>query len=168
MGRRDDFSEYAAARAPRLRSMAYLLCGNWHTAEDLTQVTLTKLYVAWPRVRRGGTVDAYARQVLVRSFLSERRKLSSTEVPIGTVPDTAGPETSTDDRVALVQALAELPDRQRAVLILRFWEDLDVATTAAALSCSEGTVKSSTSRALAALREVLHRHDLFLPIGEPV
>ncbi len=138
MNRRRDFVADAASRADRLRGTAYLLCGDWHTAEDLTQMTLTKLYVAWPRVRRQETVDPYARQVLVRTFLDEKRRSSSGEIPVATTPDFASAEGGPESRIDLVRALAKLPSRQRAVLILRFFEDLDVTTVAGGSSGAGG------------------------------
>jgi RNA polymerase sigma-70 factor (sigma-E family) len=152
-----DFSAYAAARLGILRRSAYLLCGDWHKAEDLTQTTLVKLYVAWSRVRRAESVDAYARAVLARVFLDDGRRRWRGERPTGDLPDTAVPDPSgaSSQRLDLVRALARLPTRMRAVIVLRCWDDLSIAETARALDCSEGTVKSQTSRGLALLRQLL-------------
>ena len=113
------------------------------------------MYVAWPRlVRRGGEL-AYARKAVVSAFLDSSRKRSSTERPAAEQPDHSSGEdlaTSVTDRAALMAALALLPPRQRACVVLRYFEELDVRETAAALRCSEGNVKSQTSRALASLR----------------
>lgn len=166
MNRDRDFVAYATAGAHRLRRTAYLLCGNWHTAEDLTQVALTKLYVAWPRLERREAIDGYARQVVVRVYLDERRRASSGEVPMAAPPDSAATSPLSDERMDLMTALAQLPERQRAVLVLRFFEDLDVSTVADVLGCSEGTVKSATSRALAALRALLPNADVDLSVEE--
>jgi RNA polymerase sigma-70 factor (sigma-E family) len=152
-----EFSAYAAARLTALRRCAHLLCGNWHQAEDLTQTALVKLYVAWPQVRRAGNLDGYARTVLVRAFLDERRRLWRRERPSEQPPETAGadPSAAAVDRVDLDRALARLPPRQRAAVVLRCWEDLSISEVARVLDCSEGTVKSQTSRGLVTLRGLL-------------
>jgi RNA polymerase sigma-70 factor (sigma-E family) len=151
------FTAYATARAPALRRTAYLLCGDWHLAEDLVQTTLTKLYLAWGRVERRNEIDAYVRRVLARSWIDETRRSSHREVVTATAPEVevAGPDL--DDRVVLLRALDEVPPGQRLVLVLRFWDDLSIAETAAALGCSEGNVKSQAARGLEALRRQLAR-----------
>lgn len=149
------FTEFAAASRSRLRSTAYLLCGDWDRASDHVQEGLIRVYVAWPRLVRHGGELAYARKAVVSAFLDSARKRSSTERPTpehqdrSTGEDVAG---AVADRAALMAALARLPGRQRACVVLRYFEELDVRETAVALSCSEGTVKSQTSRALASLR----------------
>jgi RNA polymerase sigma-70 factor (sigma-E family) len=152
-----DFSAYAAARLGALRRSAYLLCGDWHRAEDFAQTTLVKLYVAWARVRRAESVDAYARATLVRVFLDDGRRRWRGERPTGDLPETPVPDPAgaLTERLDLARALARLPARMRAVIVLRCWDDLSIAETARALDCSEGTVKSQTSRGLAALRHLL-------------
>jgi RNA polymerase sigma-70 factor (sigma-E family) len=151
-----DFCEYFDARVLLLRRTAYLLCGDWHRAEDLVQTTLVKLYVAWPRLSRGSSVDAYARQVLVRTAIDEaRRWFRRSETAVWELPDVAAAQPRSDDVLDVRRALAALPPGQRAVLVLRFWEDLPVEETASLLGCSEGTVKSQTSRGLATLRRLL-------------
>ncbi|MGB0102434.1 MAG: SigE family RNA polymerase sigma factor [Nocardioides sp.] len=149
------FTEFAAASRSRLRSTAYLLCGDWDRASDHVQEGLLRVYVAWPRlVRRGGELS-YARKAVVSAFLDSARKRSSTERPTADPPDRGSGDDlarSVADRAALMAALASLPQRQRACVVLRYFEELDVRETAAALRCSEGTVKSQTSRALASLR----------------
>jgi RNA polymerase sigma-70 factor (sigma-E family) len=149
------FTDFAAATRGRLRSTAYLLCGDWERASDHVQEGLIRVYVAWPRlVRQGGEV-AYARKAVVSAFLDASRKRSSTERPTADHPDRASGEdlaSAVADRAALMTALARLPERQRACVVLRYFEELDVRETAAVLGCSEGTVKSQTSRALASLR----------------
>lgn len=154
MRRDEEFTAYVAARARLLRRSAYLLCGDWHRAEDLTQSALTKVYLAWPKVRRAENVDGYVRTVLVRTYLDEQRRQWRREQPTGEPPEAAGPDPSggRDTRIDLVRALATLPPRQRAAVVLRCWEDLPIAEVARTLDCSEGTVKSQTSRGLAALR----------------
>ncbi|GAB3287697.1 SigE family RNA polymerase sigma factor [Parasphingorhabdus pacifica] len=162
----ESFREFARDRAVVLRRSAFLLCGDWHLAEDLVQNTLVKLYRAWKRVERD-TADAYARKVLLRTWLDERRRpWRRAEERSGVVPETG--DVGADPAVAgqlartrhvLLRALAEVPPRQRAVLVLRYWEDLPTAEVAAALGCSEGTVKSQASRGLRCLRAVLARTD---------
>ncbi len=152
-----EFGEYVDARALLMRRTAYLLCGDWHHAEDLVQTALTKLYVAWPRVRRNGTVDAYARQVLVRTAIDESRRPHRRHEAVSDVlPEVSvAAEGRIEDTVDVRRALAELTPKQRAVVVLRFWEDLPVEETARLLGCSEGTVKSQTAKGLAALRRLL-------------
>ena len=155
--RDEEFTAYVAARAGTLRRSAYLLCGDWHRAEDLTQTALTKAYLAWGKVSRADNVDGYVRTMMVRTFLDEQRRRWRRELPTGDVHDRTGtdPSDRTADRLDLVRALGALPARQRAVVVLRCWEDLPIAEVARALDCSEGTVKSHTSRGLAALRAAL-------------
>ena len=157
MRRDEKFTAYVAARAGVLRRSAYLLCGDWHRAEDLVQSALTKVYLSWGRVSRADNVDGYVRTMLVRTYLDEQRRRWRRELPTDDVGDHDGTDPS--DRVAtrldLVRALGTLPPRQRAVVVLRCWEDLPIAEVARTLDCSEGTVKSQTSRGLAARRAEL-------------
>jgi RNA polymerase sigma-70 factor (sigma-E family) len=149
------FTEFAAGSRARLRSTAYLLCGDWERASDHAQEGLIRVYVAWPRLIRRGGEFAYARRAVVSAFLDASRKRSSTEQPTAESAERPSGEdvaTAVTDRAALMSALARLPKRQRACVVLRYFEELDVRETAAALRCSEGTVKSQTSRALASLR----------------
>nr|WP_042179401.1 SigE family RNA polymerase sigma factor [Kibdelosporangium sp. MJ126-NF4]CEL13804.1 RNA polymerase ECF sigma factor [Kibdelosporangium sp. MJ126-NF4]CTQ88172.1 RNA polymerase ECF sigma factor [Kibdelosporangium sp. MJ126-NF4] len=150
------FADYFAARSDVMRRTAYLLCGDWHRAEDLVQVSFTKLYLAWKRIARREAMDAYARQTLVRTFLSERRlgwfrKESVSDQQADTPVSGHGPE----DRMVLQAALKQVPPGQRAVLVLRYWEDMSVEETAKALHCSTGTVKSQAARGLQTLRGLL-------------
>jgi RNA polymerase sigma-70 factor (sigma-E family) len=151
------FAAYFASRSSAMRGSAYLLCGDWHRAEDLVQNTFVKLYRAWNRVSRHERLDAYTRRILVRTFLDEaRRGFFHREQPTEEHPDlAASPRGSVEDRMVLQRALVEVPPRQRAALVLRFWEDLSVDDTAKALGCSAGTVKSQVSRGLAAMRELV-------------
>ena len=161
------FVEFAQAARPRLRRAAYLLCGDWDLASDHVQEGLIRVYVAWPRMRRTGGEHAYARRAVVSAFLDSARKRSSKEYPteadasLASGEDVAG---SVVARRALMVALEKLPPRQRACVVLRYFEDLDVAATAAALGCSQGTVKSQTSRALDSLRSMFNES----PTGELV
>lgn len=147
-----DYSAYYQARGPALRRTAYLLAGSWDEAEDLVQATFVKLYVHWTRVR-SETADAYARRVLLNEFLGNRRRRRETPVPA--IAEQPAAEPSTVDRVVLDNALAALPPKQRAAIVLRYWEDLSVAETAALLGVSAGTVKSTVSRALVTLRPMV-------------
>ncbi|HEY3016837.1 MAG TPA: SigE family RNA polymerase sigma factor [Nocardioides sp.] len=159
MNRRDEdaFTEFAAAARPQLRGTAYLLCGDWHQASDHVQEGLIRVYVAWPRLRRQGSELNYARRCVVSAFLDSRRKRSSRELPTDdherrdAHPDLADEVVT---RESLMRALARLPERQRACVVLRYFDDLSVAETAAALGCSEGNVKSQTSRAIDSLRSM--------------
>lgn len=151
------FTEYFATRASAFRGTAFLLCGNWHRAEDLVQNTFLKLYRAWPRLKSREVLDAYTRKILVHTFLNEvrggffrREEVTDEQVDL-IAPATGSPE----DRLVLLNALADMPPRQRAALVLRFWEDLSVEDTAKALGCSVGTVKSQTARGLDNLRALL-------------
>jgi RNA polymerase sigma-70 factor (sigma-E family) len=149
------FTDFASASRVRLRSTAYLLCGDWSRASDFVQEGLIRVYVAWPRLERRGGELAYARKAVVSAFLDAARKRSSAERPEAEHQDRASGEDvarAVADRAALMAALAGLPQRQRACVVLRYFEELDVRETAAVLRCSEGTVKSQTSRGLAALR----------------
>ncbi len=146
--REAEFTEFYLARRLALRRTAYLVVRDWHTAEDLTQQSMVKLYAAWPRVR-SDTADAYARRIVVNECLSHLRRRR--DVPVEQLPDhhETGPEPSVLDVGA---ALDLLPARQRAVVALRFLDDLSVADVADALGVAEGTVKSQTAKALATLR----------------
>lgn len=157
-----EFTEFAQARQAHMRRMAFLLCGNWHDAQDVTQIALMNLCRAWSRARRADSIDAYAHRVVVRAYLSQRKKVlrqqtraveyaRASERVLGSAEESGEPEL----RMALLAALAQLPPRGRAVVVLRFWEDLSVEATAEALGCSTGNVKSQASRSLAKLREIL-------------
>jgi RNA polymerase sigma-70 factor (sigma-E family) len=152
-----EFEAYFAARSDAMRGTAYLLCGDWHRAEDLVQQTFTKIYLAWPRIQRHGAMDGYTRQTLIRTFLSERRRGWFRHESVGSEQaDRAVPSPDhADERLLLLEALVKVPPRQRAVLVLRYWEDQSVEQTAALLDCSAGTVKSQAARGLATLRGLL-------------
>jgi len=154
--RDEDFTGYVQARLAWLRRVAYLLCQDWQQADDLVQTAITSLYVHWRRARAMENIDGYARTILVRAFLSERRGGWAQRVTLaGNLPDTAGQAPDADDALDVRSALAGLPPRQRATLVLRFYCDLNVDQTARALGCSAGTVKSQTAKALASLRRAL-------------
>jgi RNA polymerase sigma-70 factor (sigma-E family) len=146
------YREYVTHRIDGLRRTAYLLCGDWHTADDLVSTALVKLLRHWRRVSSMESPDAYLRRILLRAWLDERRRPWRREHSTAWPPD--GPARSDDptERMHVLALLAELPSRRRAVLVLRYFCDLSVVETAEALGCTEGTVKSQTARALESLR----------------
>ncbi|MPZ60120.1 MAG: SigE family RNA polymerase sigma factor [Propionibacteriales bacterium] len=155
--REEQFRTYVTRnRGPLLRTATLLASGDSHRAEDLVQTVLLRMYVAWPRIRHE-TRDAYARRTLVNAHLDERRRphlrheRTHAELPDVVVEDAA----PTDTETAVFRALAELPPRMRAAVVLRHLYDVSVSDTADALGCSEGTVKSQTARGLAQLRAAL-------------
>ncbi|RIJ71113.1 SigE family RNA polymerase sigma factor [Nakamurella silvestris] len=152
------FAEYFTARRDHVRRTAYLLCGDWHKADDLAQTAFVKLYGAWTRVREPKALDAYVRSCLVRSVVDESRRPWRRERAVDIVPDVPDDldfSSIVADQDQLRTALAAIGPGQRAVLVLRYFEGMDVAGAAEALGCSEGNVKSQTARGLAALRAVL-------------
>ena len=158
----DRFREFARGHTVLLRRCAYLLSGDWHLAEDLVQTTLIKMYRAWPRIQHTDRPVSFARTTLTRCWLDERRRpWRRSETRSGEIPDVADPALDPElhhrrsaDRAALLVALERVPPRQRAVLVLRYFEGLTIAETAATLGCSDGTVKSRAARGLGALRAV--------------
>lgn len=149
---REDFTAFVRAQGPALQRTAYLLTGDWGRAEDLLQTVLLKSLRHWARVRSGAPV-AYVRAALAREAASAGRRRWRGEVPTEHLPDTGSDFSSQlDDRADLRLRLLALPPRQRAVIVLRFYEDLTEADTAAALSISVGTVKSQANKALSSLR----------------
>ena len=174
-----EFKEYVAGQSLALRRTAYLMCGDWHQAEDLVQTALLRLYRSWSKVQRSDSRDAYVRQVLVRCLIDERRRSWRRERPFGDLPEVglhmrdegsangedgraeSGFEIRLGTRDEIFAALAKIPPRQRATLVLRYWEDMSVEQAADVLSCSVGTVKSQSARGLAALRVLLE------PTAEP-
>jgi RNA polymerase sigma-70 factor (sigma-E family) len=149
-----EFASLFSARVRAVRRTAYLMCGDWHRAEDLAQTAFAKLYAAWPRLRDPAAADAYLRQTLTSTYLDDSRRFWHRERATLTLPE-RGMSYDGDDRLVLLAALEQLPPRQRACLVLRFFDDLSVEETAATLSCSPGTVKSNTSRGIDALRRIL-------------
>ena len=166
--REAEFGDYVAARAARLVRFAYLICGDWHRAEDAVQTALTKLYLAWTRLDPVAGVDAYTRRIVVRTLTDDgrlarfrRERLSDRPPEPPATPDLTG---EVDERVAVLDALRRVPPRQRAALVLRYWEDLSIEQTAEVLGCTPGTVKSQTARGLATLRDLLGER-LTVPSG---
>ncbi|MFD7029796.1 SigE family RNA polymerase sigma factor [Streptomyces sp. NPDC059917] len=155
----DAYLEFVSARAKALYRSAYTLAaGDAHLAEDLVQETFSRIYVHWNRVARADSPAAYAQTVLVRTFLTLRRRRSTTERPTGTgtVPDSA--DVSGRDcalRITLTTALGQLPPRDRAVLLLRYWEGHTIEETARTLKLSNSAVRSQGTRALGKLRALL-------------
>lgn len=154
------FREYVTTRMERLRRTAYLLCHDWHTADDLVAITLDKLFQRWRRVREMDEPDAYTRRVLLNTWLDERRRPWRREFTREQLPDGPAPAAPAPaDEQGLLTLLRALPRHQRAVLVLRFFCDLSVEETADTLGLPTGTVKSQTSRGLEALRSVIHIDD---------
>jgi RNA polymerase sigma-70 factor (sigma-E family) len=169
VGSHEEFTEYATARASRLRDTAYLLCGDWHQAQDLTQATLAKVFVAWERIHRRESVDAYARKVMLRELLTERRRRRASERPVADPPEPIGAATDTGPdaaalRVTLLEALSRLAPNRRAVIVLRYWDDQSVDAVADIMRITPSAVKSLTVRALQDLRVVLGSD---LPVATP-
>lgn len=160
-GRGDGFREFAEGRAGHLyRSACLLTSGDTHLAEDLVQETLGRMYVKWGRISRIDNPAAYAQAVLVRAFLTHRRRRSAGERPVGGFPEpgtaaAGGAATDPELRLTLLQALGRLPPKDRAVLVLRYWEDRSVEETADAMNVSPAAVRTRATRALARLREQL-------------
>jgi RNA polymerase sigma-70 factor (sigma-E family) len=154
--RESEFVAFVGARQAGLRRIAYALCGDWSQAEDLVQLALVKLYVAWPRVRRDGREEAYVRQILVRANIDEHRRPWRREQPMEIVPDrTPAVVADSEVRDDLVAALQELPSMQRRTVVLRHWLGLSVEETAVELGIAEGTVKAHCSRGLQRLQSLL-------------
>ncbi|WP_428962067.1 SigE family RNA polymerase sigma factor [Micromonospora fluostatini] len=153
----EEFREFVAARSGALLRTAYLLAGDWATAEDLLQTALTKTYLAWRRLGGIDAVEPYARRVLVNTSTSWWRRRWHGERPTDVLPESAAADEMEQqlDRDVLWRHLRALPNRQRAVLVLRYYEDLSEGQTAALLGISVGTVKSQTARALSTLRRRL-------------
>ncbi|MGW4502553.1 SigE family RNA polymerase sigma factor [Micromonospora sp. NPDC004336] len=150
----EEFRDFVAARSGALLRTAYLLSGDWATAEDLLQTALTKTYLAWKRLGGIEAIEPYARRVMVNTSTSWWRRRWHGERPTETLPERAAVDEIEQqlDRDLLWRHLSALPTRQRAVLVLRYYEDMSEAQTAALLGISPGTVKSQTSRALGTLR----------------
>jgi RNA polymerase sigma-70 factor (sigma-E family) len=155
-GSEAEYVDYVTARIPALRRLAYLLAGDEHRADDLVQQTITTLFVKWHRARNADNLDGYVRTMLVRTFLDERRLAWARVRLFRDTPEPVPVEHgSVEDRHVVRAALARVPRRQQAVLVLRFFYDLPVDEVAGMLGCSAGTIKSQTSRGLATLRRLL-------------
>lgn len=151
-----DYIEYVTLRLPALRRLALLLCQDLHRADDLVQQAIIKVYLHWPKAAAADSIDAYVKAIVVREFLHERRSIWARRVSVtADLPDLPSASQDTDRALDLQAAVAALPPRQRAVLVLRYYCDLNIDQTAAAMQCSPGTVKSQTSKALASMRAAL-------------
>lgn len=157
------FTEFVAARQIVFRRVAYAICGDWDQAEDLLQQALTKLYLAWPRIRRRGAEDAYLRKALLSTHIDATRRRASRPERLGLEVERGGDQvgepvvagTAPEERDALIGALQELPEMQRKVVVLRHLLDLPIAQVATELGIGAGTVKSHDARGLARLRQLL-------------
>jgi RNA polymerase sigma-70 factor (sigma-E family) len=160
---RDDqeFVEFATASAERLRNTAFMLCRDWHLAQDLTQTALTRLYVGWRQAAQADNLLAYAQKILFRAFLDHRRRRSSSESATGMLRE-ASYRQNPDLRLTMLDALARLPTRDRAIVILRYFEDYSVDQVADVLDLPVSVVKSQTKRSLTKLRELLAADQLAL------
>ncbi|HEY3530580.1 MAG TPA: SigE family RNA polymerase sigma factor [Nocardioides sp.] len=161
MARRDagEFTSFVLSSQPGLRRTAYLMCGDWSLASDFVQEALIRVYRHWPRLRGDAEARAYARKAVVSVVIDAKRRRSSTEVPVDEIHDTGGPDDAdrSADRELLTRCLAQVPARQRACLVLRYYDDLSVSEVAAVLGISEGTVKSQTARGLETLQAAFAR-----------
>jgi RNA polymerase sigma-70 factor (sigma-E family) len=156
--REAEYTEYVRAKLDWLRRTAYLLCRDPHGSDDLVQTAITRLYTHWSSARKASNRDAYTRKILIRVFLTERNSAQSRRVALtesGTVDDPPDRTHDHDAAMDIQRALQGLPPRQRATVVLRFYCDLSVEETAAALGVSAGTVKSQTAKAVATLRSAL-------------
>lgn len=163
-----DFAEFVSARWPSLYRLAYLLTASPSDAEDLVQTVLEKAYVRWNRISQMDYAEAYVRRMLVTSMLSGRRRFWHRERPTEHLPEGTGGsiELGVVDHSLLWPLVCALPDRQRAVIVLRFYEDMSEAQIADTLGCAPGTVKSRTSAAKAALRRALAATGVDEVVGE--
>lgn len=154
-----EFAEYFAARREAVRRMAYMMCGDWHRADDLAQNAFIAVHRKWRKIRDKDALDAYVRRTLTRAVIDESRKPWRRERTVEQLPERPAGNPDVDDSVAtrrtLLAGLRMVPPKQRAVLVLRYLEGLDVAGVAEAMKCSEGNVKSQTARGLEALRTAL-------------
>lgn len=162
MSERITFEEFAAGRAGSLFRTAYLMCGDWHQAQDLVQTALAQLYPAWGRLTRGGRttgLDAYARKTVLNCYLTQRRLRRSGELPVGDLPDRAahgpGEEHEVALRLTVLDALDRLAPRNRAAIVLRYLEGHSLEEIADAMDTTVNAVKSLNSRSLSTLRDIL-------------
>ena len=161
MARRDpeEFTSFVLSSQPGLRRTAYLMCGDWQLASDFVQEALIRVYRHWPRLRGEAGARSYARKAVVSVVIDAKRRRSSTEVPVDRIRETPGPDDAdrSADRELLTRCLAQVPARQRACLVLRYYDDLPVSEVATTLGISEGTVKSQTARGLETLQAAFAR-----------
>jgi RNA polymerase sigma-70 factor (sigma-E family) len=158
----DDLRAFVTARSTSLLWFAHLLTGDRQLAEDVVQTALARTALAWPRIRHKDRPESYVRRAIVNTHLNAQRRRPWLERPHDVLPegiDQRRPETEFDERDVMWQALSELPPRQRAVLVLRYYEDLSEADMADVLGCSKGTVKSQAAKALTNLRQLVVKED---------
>ncbi|MGX6603626.1 SigE family RNA polymerase sigma factor [Micromonosporaceae bacterium Da 78-11] len=152
----EEFSAFVVAVSPRLRRTAYLMCRDWHLAQDLTQITLAKMYASWGRLWRSANLEAYSRRVLMNAVFDQKKRRSDSEVVLAELPEPPGKAGGgTDLQMTLMDALATLHVRDRAIVVLRHWEDQSVETVAEVLGVSVSVVKMGNARALGRLRTLL-------------
>jgi RNA polymerase sigma-70 factor (sigma-E family) len=154
--RQAEFTAFVEVTAPRLRRTAYLMCRDWHLAQDLTQITFAKMYASWGRLRNTANLEAYSRRVLMNAVFDLKKRRSGSEIVLAEPPE---PDKGADDapelHVALMRALATLPIRDQAIVVLRHWEDQSVETVAGILGVSASVVKTQNARSLTRLRSLL-------------
>ena len=150
-----EFTAFVESAATRLRRSAYLMCRDWHLAQDLTQQTFTKMYLVWKRIRTGTNLDAYSRRVLMNLVFDQQKRRSGSEIVLAEMPDQPDNAGGPDLHLTLVDALAQLTVDDRAVLVLRHAEDHSVDTVASILRISVSAVKMRDTRALSRLRSLL-------------
>jgi RNA polymerase sigma-70 factor (sigma-E family) len=169
MGIDEDFAEFVAARWGSLYRLAYLLAASPTGAEDLLQTTLEKAYVNWSRIGRMEHAEAYVRRMLANASVSSRRRAWIGEQPRDELPETVGDlaDAPVLDRHVFWPLVCALPPRQRAVIVLRYYEDLTEAQIAVVLGCAPGTVKSQSAAAIAALRRALAASGIGEAVSEP-
>jgi RNA polymerase sigma-70 factor (sigma-E family) len=158
----EDFRAFVAARSAALLWFAHVLTGDRHLAEDVVQTALSRTFSAWSRIRRKDNPEGYVRRAIVNTHLNGLRKRPWREQPRPEPPEQAErrrPEAEFDERDAMWLALRALPPRQRAVVVLRYYEGLSESEIADVLGCSRGTVKSQSSKALASLRRIVEKED---------
>jgi RNA polymerase sigma-70 factor (sigma-E family) len=159
----EDFEEFVRATGRRIHFAALMLCGDHHMAEDLTQTTYAKVYVRWSKISRIESPLAYTHAVLTHTFLSHRRLRRTSEQPVERLPELADGESDHAVRLDLVTALRRLPPKDRAVLVLRYWEDVSVARTAELLGIREDACRRRAARALERLRQLMPTLDARSP-----
>ena len=157
-----EYREFAGSRAASLHRTAYLLCGDWHLADDLVQETFVQTFRHWRRVQRADNQNAYVKRILINEFNRHWRRYGGLPVADNDRLEVAVPDISDEvvSRADLLRALLTLPARQRATVVLRYLEGMSERETAAVMRCSEGTVKSQTARALNALEGCLKHKEL--------
>jgi RNA polymerase sigma-70 factor (sigma-E family) len=149
------YQEFVRTRAGQLFRTAYFICGNWHDAQDLVQTSLAKMYLAWNRIEKHDNAEAYARTVMMRTYLSHRRLKRSGELPVEELETPQATDEDPDLRLTLVSALRQLPPRNRAVVVLRYLEGHSNEEIARITGSTVASVKSRNTRSLAQLRDLL-------------